>query len=203
MPLRSEKAPAARFLVAIAEHEFAERGRRRAYYPNGQIDCCHGLSRAPEIQRRGLKTLLTFVHHAVLEDRQHAAASALQDCCITRRWCEPDRPPSAFRHEASLRTAELAANGWIRVVGVRRPHGDGQGDAPSAAKVRAAEYVRMSTDHQRYSTENQADAIRRYAESRGLEFVRSYADEGKSGLRLDGRDALKRLIDDVQSGNAG
>jgi DNA invertase Pin-like site-specific DNA recombinase len=61
----------------------------------------------------------------------------------------------------------------------------------------------MSTDHQRYSTENQADAIRRYAESRGLEFVRSYADEGKSGLRLDGRDALKRLIDDVQSGNAG
>lgn len=91
------------------------------------------------------------------------------------------------------------ANGWIRVVGDRRPRTDGQGNAP---RVRAAEYVRMSTDHQKYSTENQADAIRQYAESRGFEIVRTYADEGKSGLRVDGRDALKRLIDDVQSGNA-
>ena len=68
--------------------------------------------------------------------------------------------------------------------------------------VRAAEYVRMSTEHQKYSTENQADAIRQYAERRGIEIVRTYADEGKSGLRLDGRDALKQLIDDVQSGAA-
>jgi len=58
----------------------------------------------------------------------------------------------------------------------------------------------MSTEHQRYSTENQADAIRQYAERRGLEVVRTYADEGKSGLRIDGRDALKQLIDDVQEG---
>src|SRR5580704_3137349 len=57
----------------------------------------------------------------------------------------------------------------------------------------------MSTDHQKYSTENQADAIRQYAARRGLEIVRTYADEGKSGLRLGGRDALKQLIDDVQS----
>lgn len=28
---------------------------------------------------------------------------------------------------------------------------------------RAAMYVRMSTDHQKYSTENQADAIQEYA----------------------------------------
>jgi|FEC22Drversion2_1045045.scaffolds.fasta_scaffold00268_50 DNA invertase Pin-like site-specific DNA recombinase len=60
----------------------------------------------------------------------------------------------------------------------------------------------MSTEHQRYSTENQADAIRQYAERRGLEVVRTYADEGKSGLRIDGRDALKQLIDDVQEGKA-
>jgi DNA invertase Pin-like site-specific DNA recombinase len=60
----------------------------------------------------------------------------------------------------------------------------------------------MSTEHQKYSTENQAEAIRQYAASRGLEIIRSYADEGKSGLRLDGRDALKQLIDDVQSGHA-
>lgn len=68
--------------------------------------------------------------------------------------------------------------------------------------VRAAEYVRMSTEHQKYSTENQADVIRHYAGARGIEIVRTYADEGKSGLRIDGRDALKRLIDDVQAGRA-
>src|SRR5258705_6653612 len=68
--------------------------------------------------------------------------------------------------------------------------------------VRAAQYVRMSTDHQKYSTENQAEAILQYAARRGLEIVQTYADEGKSGLRLDGRDALKRLIDDVQGGKA-
>ena len=61
----------------------------------------------------------------------------------------------------------------------------------------------MSTEHQQYSTENQAEAIREYAERRGIEIVRTYADEGKSGLRLDGRDALKRLISDVEGGSAG
>ena len=35
----------------------------------------------------------------------------------------------------------------------------------------------------------------------GFEIVRTYADEGKSGLRLEGRDALKRLIDEVQRGS--
>lgn len=67
---------------------------------------------------------------------------------------------------------------------------------------RAAQYVRMSTEHQRYSTENQGDATLQYAERRGLEVVRTYADEGKSGLRIDGRDALIRLIEDVQTGKA-
>src|SRR5687768_16527820 len=59
----------------------------------------------------------------------------------------------------------------------------------------------MSTEHQKYSTDNQSAAILRYAEARGYEIVRTYADEGKSGLRLDGRDALKTLLKDVESGN--
>ena len=66
----------------------------------------------------------------------------------------------------------------------------------------AAEYVRMSTEHQKYSTENQSDTIRRYAEQRGITIVRTYADHGKSGLRVDGRDSLKQLIDDVRAGIA-
>lgn len=60
----------------------------------------------------------------------------------------------------------------------------------------------MSTDHQKYSTENQADAIRHYAKARGIEIVKTYTDAGKSGLKIEGRDALKRLIDDVQAGAA-
>lgn len=63
-------------------------------------------------------------------------------------------------------------------------------------------YVRMSTDHQKYSTENQADAIREYAERRQMDIVKTYADAGKSGLSIDGRDALQNLIADVQSGRA-
>ncbi|RLK08436.1 recombinase family protein [Ruegeria conchae] len=75
--------------------------------------------------------------------------------------------------------------------------------APGGARPRrAAQYVRMSTEHQRYSTENQSDAIAHYAEQRGIEIVRTYSDEGKSGLRIQGRDGLKQLIDDIQSGKA-
>lgn len=75
-------------------------------------------------------------------------------------------------------------------------------DAQTTLPTRAAQYVRMSTDHQRYSTENQAEAIAAYAARRNFEIVREYADEGRSGLNIAGRDALRRLIDDVSSGNA-
>jgi DNA invertase Pin-like site-specific DNA recombinase len=66
---------------------------------------------------------------------------------------------------------------------------------------RAAEYVRMSTEHQQYSTENQADRIRDYAQHHNIEIVRTYADEGKSGLNIGGREGLQKLIADVQLGN--
>jgi len=67
---------------------------------------------------------------------------------------------------------------------------------------RAAEYVRMSTEHQQYSTENQADKIREYAAQRGIEIVRTYTDAGKSGLRMEGRASLQQLLKDVESGTA-
>ena len=76
--------------------------------------------------------------------------------------------------------------------------------SPSGSEpvYRAAQYVRMSTEHQQYSTENQGDKIREYAARRNIEIVRTYADEGKSGLRINGRQALQQLIADVQSGKA-
>ena len=66
----------------------------------------------------------------------------------------------------------------------------------------AAAYVRMSTEHQQYSTSNQMDVIREYAKRRGLEIVKEYSDEGKSGLNIQGRDSLAQMIKDVQGGAA-
>jgi DNA invertase Pin-like site-specific DNA recombinase len=76
------------------------------------------------------------------------------------------------------------------------------GNTAAQAPTRAAEYVRMSTEHQKYSTENQSEAIRNYAARRGLEIVKTYTDAGKSGLRIEGRDGLKQLLADVESGQA-
>lgn len=60
----------------------------------------------------------------------------------------------------------------------------------------------MSTEHQRYSTENQAEAIAQYAARRGFEIVRTYEDSGRSGLTLNGRQSLQQLLADVRSGAA-
>ncbi|MBL6752014.1 MAG: recombinase family protein [Nevskia sp.] len=72
----------------------------------------------------------------------------------------------------------------------------------NAGTARAAEYVRMSTEHQRYSIENQSRAIREFASRHGMRVVRSYRDAGKSGLNLGGRPGLQALLSDVQHGRA-
>jgi len=66
----------------------------------------------------------------------------------------------------------------------------------------AAQYVRMSTDMQIYSAENQAAAIASYAANHGLEIISTYIDEDRSGLIIDNRDGLQRLLSDVDSGKA-
>jgi DNA invertase Pin-like site-specific DNA recombinase len=59
---------------------------------------------------------------------------------------------------------------------------------PQAQKMRrAAQYVRMSTDYQRYSIENQAAVIAAYAQVHELSIVRTYRDEGESGLKIRNR----------------
>lgn len=50
------------------------------------------------------------------------------------------------------------------------------------ALLPVAEYLRMSTDHQEYSLDNQAGSIPQYAGLRGFEVVQTYADPGRSGL---------------------
>jgi DNA invertase Pin-like site-specific DNA recombinase len=58
----------------------------------------------------------------------------------------------------------------------------------------------MSTDHQKYSTANQAAAIRLYAAEHGMDVVRTYEDDGKSGLEIGRRYGLQELLRDVQGG---
>jgi len=74
--------------------------------------------------------------------------------------------------------------------------------AKRSRAIRAVQYVRMSTNHQRYSIQNQAAAIAAYAQQANLTIVRTYVDEGRSGLRIKGRAGLIELIDDVTSGRA-
>ena len=69
-------------------------------------------------------------------------------------------------------------------------------------KTPAAMYIRMSTEHQKYSPENQAAAIKEYADRNGYEIIKTYTDGGKSGLNIEGRAALQQMLNDVQSKSA-
>ncbi|TYL73238.1 recombinase family protein [Bradyrhizobium cytisi] len=74
---------------------------------------------------------------------------------------------------------------------------------PTAQKTcRAAQYVRMSTDRQQYSIQNQAAVIAAHAHAHNLTIVRTYRDEGESGLLIKNRAGLIQLLDDVQTGEA-
>ena len=72
--------------------------------------------------------------------------------------------------------------------------------APEPTPIFAAAYVRMSTEHQQYSTSNQMDVIQEYAKRRGMQIIKEYSDEGKSGLNIQGRDSLALMLSDVQNG---
>ena len=78
---------------------------------------------------------------------------------------------------------------------------DGAG-SPSIRHLRAAQYLRMSTERQCYSMQNQIDAIALYAQNHRMMIVRTFADEGKSGLSLAGRAGIVDLFSLVQSGLA-
>lgn len=71
--------------------------------------------------------------------------------------------------------------------------------APDLTPV--AQYVRASTDHQRYSTQGQSEANAQYAAQRRMEIITTYTDDGRSGLNLQGRPGLKQLLEDVQNGS--
>lgn len=60
---------------------------------------------------------------------------------------------------------------------------------------RAAQYVRMSTEHQQYSTENQGDKIREYAVRRNIEIVTSTTEIVQAeGLNPGRASTIARLV---------
>ena len=71
-----------------------------------------------------------------------------------------------------------------------------------SAAIPVAAYVRMSTEHQQYSTENQLERIKEYAVRRNMTVVRVFEDAGKSGLNVRGRDSLRKMIEEVEKGSA-
>jgi DNA invertase Pin-like site-specific DNA recombinase len=72
----------------------------------------------------------------------------------------------------------------------------------AASSIPAAQYLRMSTEHQQYSLENQSSAIVEYAESHGFNIVLTYYDAAKSGVALKQRVGLRQLLQDVVAGVA-
>src|SRR4029077_16411235 len=74
---------------------------------------------------------------------------------------------------------------------------------PVSDPIPAAQYVRMSDEGQQYSIDNQKAAIQEYAKKHGFVIARTYADAGKSGVVLNRRAALRKLLDDVDRGNTG
>ena len=67
-------------------------------------------------------------------------------------------------------------------------------------RLNGAIYIRMSTELQVESPENQEREIRAYADAYGIEIVKKYADLGVSGMTAEGREQFQSLLDDVESG---
>ena len=74
---------------------------------------------------------------------------------------------------------------------------------PSDLIIPAAQYVRMSTEHQQYSLDNQRLAIQDYANAGGFSVVRTNTDGAKSGVVLKRRNGLRQLLQDVMGGKPG
>ncbi len=70
-------------------------------------------------------------------------------------------------------------------------------------RIPAAQYLRMSTEDQKYSLDNQAAAIQKYADLHDFEIVQTYSDTAKSGVVLRNRAALQQLLQDVVGGKPG
>jgi predicted site-specific integrase-resolvase len=78
---------------------------------------------------------------------------------------------------------------------------DSATETPMADAPVPAMYLRMSTEDQKYSIDNQEAVITEYARLNNHTIVETYADRGISGLDLKRRPALKALLNTVLVGS--
>ena len=65
---------------------------------------------------------------------------------------------------------------------------------PGPLPIPAAQYLRVSTDRQEYSLENQTDEILKYAARYGFSIIQTYSDPAISGVLLRKRKGLQKFI---------
>ena len=65
--------------------------------------------------------------------------------------------------------------------------------------IRVAAYVRTARQEP-HLARNQMEAIREYAKRHGMQIVKKYSDVGKSGVNIQARKSLARMIREVQNG---
>jgi len=65
----------------------------------------------------------------------------------------------------------------------------------NATTRRGVAYYRHSAqDRQENSIEIQQDQVRKFAAENGIEIIREFADRGKSGLSVEGRDCFNEML---------
>src|SRR5581483_3679489 len=104
--------------------------------------------------------------------------------------------PLCFFRQSTHRSTRLLKFFWRVPMVLRSDHKSPGG---AMTPIPAAEYLRMSTEHQQYSQENQSAAIRRYAADHDMVIVHTYQD-CKTGLVLNRREGLRQLLHDVVQG---
>ena len=72
------------------------------------------------------------------------------------------------------------AQGWIGVTSMDL----GSASVTARAPSRAAQCVRMSTELQQCSPENQLEIIRHYAAAHNMEIVQEYSDHRRTGRQI-------------------
>lgn len=63
-------------------------------------------------------------------------------------------------------------------------------------KTKVAIYVRVNQEQE--GLDNQLQALRAYYEANGKEIYAEYVDEGVSGISMEGRHSLQRLLEDAE-----
>jgi len=81
----------------------------------------------------------------------------------------------------------------------RKQHPEIVTSQPILPPIRVAAYVRTARQEPHLAS-NQMDAIRDYAKRHGMQIVKKYSDEGKSGVNIQARKSLARMIRQVQDG---